>query len=169
MRKKDIWCVAFICEYFCEKNYFNTKKSPSVAFLLLQLYDKIRKSEQKYKVALEVLSYHNQCGEEEFSRQISLPMPAGQQVGGKCTILYTTLVGMVRTPPPTVQAVIKLFVCFFITLLSIDYCLWMVEYFHTFIFYLYTIFFADTIILDGCFPYCAKEVTAKVWGGEVKK
>jgi len=45
-----------------------------------KLYDKIRKSEQKYKVALEVLSYHNQCGEEEFSRQISLPMPAGQQV-----------------------------------------------------------------------------------------
>ncbi|VEN34412.1 unnamed protein product [Callosobruchus maculatus] len=32
-----------------------------------KLYDKIRKSEQKYKVALEVLSYHNTCTEEEFA------------------------------------------------------------------------------------------------------
>ncbi|KAL3275955.1 hypothetical protein HHI36_020689 [Cryptolaemus montrouzieri] len=31
-----------------------------------KLYDKIRKSEQKYRVALEVLSYHNTCTEEEF-------------------------------------------------------------------------------------------------------
>ncbi|XP_019866109.1 probable 3',5'-cyclic phosphodiesterase pde-5 isoform X2 [Aethina tumida] len=31
-----------------------------------KLYDKIRKSEQKYKVALEVLSYHNTCTEEEL-------------------------------------------------------------------------------------------------------
>ncbi|XP_045461799.1 probable 3',5'-cyclic phosphodiesterase pde-5 isoform X3 [Harmonia axyridis] len=31
-----------------------------------KLYDKIRKSEQKYKVALEVLSYHNTCTEEEY-------------------------------------------------------------------------------------------------------
>lgn len=30
-----------------------------------KLYDKIRKSEQKYKVALEVLSYHNTCSEDE--------------------------------------------------------------------------------------------------------
>lgn len=30
-----------------------------------KLYDKIRKSEQKYKVALEVLSYHSTCTEEE--------------------------------------------------------------------------------------------------------
>lgn len=30
-----------------------------------KLYDKIRKSEQKYRVALEVLSYHNSCAEEE--------------------------------------------------------------------------------------------------------
>lgn len=35
-----------------------------------KLYDKIKKSEQKYKVALEVLSYHNTCTEEEF--QIAL-------------------------------------------------------------------------------------------------
>lgn len=31
-----------------------------------KLYDKIRRSEQKYRVALEVLSYHNSCTEEEF-------------------------------------------------------------------------------------------------------
>ncbi|KAF5297415.1 hypothetical protein FQR65_LT01346 [Abscondita terminalis] len=30
-----------------------------------KLYDKIRRSEQKYRVALEVLSYHNCCTEEE--------------------------------------------------------------------------------------------------------
>ncbi|RDD45317.1 putative 3',5'-cyclic phosphodiesterase pde-5 [Trichoplax sp. H2] len=32
----------------------------------LQLYDKIRRSEQKYKVALEVLSYHSQCSHDEL-------------------------------------------------------------------------------------------------------
>ncbi|KAL1501286.1 hypothetical protein ABEB36_006635 [Hypothenemus hampei] len=31
-----------------------------------KLYDKIKKSEQKYKVALDVLSYHNTCTEDEF-------------------------------------------------------------------------------------------------------
>ncbi|KAJ8950657.1 hypothetical protein NQ318_010858, partial [Aromia moschata] len=31
-----------------------------------KLYDKIRKSEQKYRVALDVLSYHNTCTEEEY-------------------------------------------------------------------------------------------------------
>ncbi|XP_069948734.1 probable 3',5'-cyclic phosphodiesterase pde-5 isoform X3 [Cherax quadricarinatus] len=31
-----------------------------------KLYDKIRRSEQKYKVALEVLSYHNSCTDDEF-------------------------------------------------------------------------------------------------------
>ncbi|CAH1773312.1 unnamed protein product [Owenia fusiformis] len=33
-----------------------------------KLYDKIRRSEQKHKVALEVLSYHSQCTEDEFSQ-----------------------------------------------------------------------------------------------------
>ncbi|XP_023234768.1 probable 3',5'-cyclic phosphodiesterase pde-5 [Centruroides sculpturatus] len=33
-----------------------------------KLYDKIRRSEQKYKVALEILSYHNTCTEEEVDR-----------------------------------------------------------------------------------------------------
>ncbi|XP_063873308.1 probable 3',5'-cyclic phosphodiesterase pde-5 isoform X2 [Scylla paramamosain] len=31
-----------------------------------KLYDKIRRSEQKYKVALEVLSYHNSCSDDEL-------------------------------------------------------------------------------------------------------
>ncbi|KAK3612701.1 hypothetical protein CHS0354_042228 [Potamilus streckersoni] len=31
-----------------------------------KLYDKIRRSEQKYRVALDVLSYHSQCSDEEF-------------------------------------------------------------------------------------------------------
>lgn len=44
-------------------------------WFFLQLYDKIRKSEQKYKVALEVLSYHNQCSDDEYQlvRKQSLP------------------------------------------------------------------------------------------------
>ncbi|ODM93561.1 putative 3',5'-cyclic phosphodiesterase pde-5 [Orchesella cincta] len=33
-----------------------------------KLYDKIRRSEQKFKVALEVLSYHNTCNENEFDK-----------------------------------------------------------------------------------------------------
>eukprot|EP00112_Aurelia_sp_Birch-Aquarium-sp1_P010606 Seg226.4 transcript_id=Seg226.4/GoldUCD/mRNA.D3Y31 product="putative 3' 5'-cyclic phosphodiesterase pde-5" protein_id=Seg226.4/GoldUCD/D3Y31 len=33
-----------------------------------KLYDKIRRSEQKYKVALEVLSYHSMCSEQEVSQ-----------------------------------------------------------------------------------------------------
>ncbi|XP_043242921.1 probable 3',5'-cyclic phosphodiesterase pde-5 [Amphibalanus amphitrite] len=32
-----------------------------------KLYDKIRRSEQKYKVALEVLSYHNSCTDQEVA------------------------------------------------------------------------------------------------------
>ena len=43
-----------------------------------KLYDKIRRSEQKYKVALEVLSYHSMCTDEEMRelneiRSSSLP------------------------------------------------------------------------------------------------
>lgn len=37
-----------------------------VEFLLLQLYDKIRRSEQKHRVALEVLSYHSKCSDYEY-------------------------------------------------------------------------------------------------------
>ncbi|XP_071540575.1 probable 3',5'-cyclic phosphodiesterase pde-5 isoform X3 [Panulirus ornatus] len=33
-----------------------------------KLYDKIRRSEQKYKVALEMMSYHSSCGQEELDR-----------------------------------------------------------------------------------------------------
>ncbi|ERL96233.1 hypothetical protein D910_01514 [Dendroctonus ponderosae] len=40
-----------------------------------KLYDKIKKSEQKYKVALEVLSYHNTCTEEEFQGALSEGVP----------------------------------------------------------------------------------------------
>ncbi|KAG0425971.1 hypothetical protein HPB47_026893, partial [Ixodes persulcatus] len=46
-----------------------------------KLYDKIRRSEQKYKVALEVLSYHATCTEEEVQRieaSTALPHPAQQ-------------------------------------------------------------------------------------------
>ncbi|KAB7502300.1 putative 3',5'-cyclic phosphodiesterase pde-5 [Armadillidium nasatum] len=32
-----------------------------------KLYDKIRRSEQKYKVALEIMSYHANCAEDDFS------------------------------------------------------------------------------------------------------
>ncbi|XP_048256360.1 probable 3',5'-cyclic phosphodiesterase pde-5 isoform X3 [Haliotis rufescens] len=40
-----------------------------------KLYEKIRRSEQKYKVALEVLSYHSQCSEEEMMSLRSSPVP----------------------------------------------------------------------------------------------
>ncbi|XP_077991187.1 putative 3',5'-cyclic phosphodiesterase pde-5 isoform X2 [Glandiceps talaboti] len=40
-----------------------------------KLYDKIRRSEQKYRVALEVLSYHSQCTDREYEelRRVALP------------------------------------------------------------------------------------------------
>lgn len=40
-----------------------------------KLYDKIRRSEQKYRVALEVLSYHNTCTEEEFRQALKEGIP----------------------------------------------------------------------------------------------
>jgi cAMP and cAMP-inhibited cGMP 3',5'-cyclic phosphodiesterase 10 len=40
-----------------------------------KLYDKIRKSEQKYRVALEVLSYHNTCSEEEVAKCLKYDIP----------------------------------------------------------------------------------------------
>lgn len=39
-----------------------------------KLYDKIRRSEQKYRVALEVLSYHNTCTRTEVDRCLTDPM-----------------------------------------------------------------------------------------------
>ena len=39
----------------------------------LQLYEKIRRSEQKYRVALEMLSYHAQAPEEEVRRIRAMP------------------------------------------------------------------------------------------------
>ncbi|CAL4103819.1 unnamed protein product, partial [Meganyctiphanes norvegica] len=40
-----------------------------------KLYDKIRRSEQKYKVALEVMSYHSTCVEDEIEMLSSEPIP----------------------------------------------------------------------------------------------
>lgn len=40
-----------------------------------KLYDKIRRSEQKYKVALEVLSYHNGSSAQEVEKIIQEPIP----------------------------------------------------------------------------------------------
>ncbi|XP_048759916.1 probable 3',5'-cyclic phosphodiesterase pde-5 isoform X5 [Ostrea edulis] len=40
-----------------------------------KLYDKIRRSEQKYRVAVEVLSYHSQCNEEEYQMTKRIPLP----------------------------------------------------------------------------------------------
>lgn len=41
----------------------------------MQLYDKIRRSEQKYRVALEVLAYHSVCHREEVTEIKQRPMP----------------------------------------------------------------------------------------------
>lgn len=46
-----------------------------LAFLFPKLYDKIRRSEQKYKVALEVLTYHNQCTDSEVEKLKNEPIP----------------------------------------------------------------------------------------------
>ena len=40
-----------------------------------KLYDKIRRSEQKYKVALEVLSYHNSSAVDDVESIIKEPVP----------------------------------------------------------------------------------------------
>ncbi|XP_033118661.1 probable 3',5'-cyclic phosphodiesterase pde-5 isoform X2 [Anneissia japonica] len=40
-----------------------------------KLYDKIRRSEQKHRVALEILSYHRQCSEEEFRKLKDMRVP----------------------------------------------------------------------------------------------
>uniref|UniRef100_A0A6M2DJ87 Phosphodiesterase n=1 Tax=Xenopsylla cheopis TaxID=163159 RepID=A0A6M2DJ87_XENCH len=40
-----------------------------------KLYDKIKRSEQKYRVALEVLSYHNTCTEDEFNKASGRGVP----------------------------------------------------------------------------------------------
>ncbi|CAO1370759.1 unnamed protein product [Diamesa tonsa] len=40
-----------------------------------KLYDKIRRSEKKYKVALEVLGYHNTCTQEEIKRCEEMGIP----------------------------------------------------------------------------------------------
>lgn len=40
-----------------------------------KLYDKIRRSEKKYRVALEILSYHNVCKDEEFERCEKMGIP----------------------------------------------------------------------------------------------
>ncbi|XP_055635980.1 probable 3',5'-cyclic phosphodiesterase pde-5 isoform X2 [Toxorhynchites rutilus septentrionalis] len=40
-----------------------------------KLYDKIRRSEQKYRVALEVLSYHNTCSEQEMEKCLEIGIP----------------------------------------------------------------------------------------------
>lgn len=41
-----------------------------------KLYDKIRRSEKKYRVALEVLSYHNVCSDEELAKCEEQGIPA---------------------------------------------------------------------------------------------
>ncbi|CRL00370.1 CLUMA_CG013638, isoform A [Clunio marinus] len=41
-----------------------------------KLYDKIRRSEKKYRVALEVLSYHNACSETELEKIEKMGIPA---------------------------------------------------------------------------------------------
>ena len=41
-----------------------------------KLYDKIRRSEKKYRVALEVLSYHNTCTEEELNKCEKMGIPS---------------------------------------------------------------------------------------------
>jgi cAMP and cAMP-inhibited cGMP 3',5'-cyclic phosphodiesterase 10 len=41
----------------------------------LQLYEKMRRSEQKYRVALEVLSYHSKAAEDEIAKLNNMKLP----------------------------------------------------------------------------------------------
>ncbi|UYV77685.1 hypothetical protein LAZ67_15001923 [Cordylochernes scorpioides] len=52
---------------------------------MLQLYDKIRRSEQKYKVALEILAYHNTCTEEEVAEARRAPPPPSPRLLSEIT------------------------------------------------------------------------------------
>ncbi|CAG0892032.1 unnamed protein product, partial [Darwinula stevensoni] len=57
-----------------------------------KLYEKLQRSEQKYKVALEVLSYHNSCTEEELHRLFAgsnpLTVVPGLDKSVPCRILW---------------------------------------------------------------------------------
>jgi cAMP and cAMP-inhibited cGMP 3',5'-cyclic phosphodiesterase 10 len=48
-----------------------------------KLYDKIRRSEQKYKVALEVLSYHNSSSVDEVELILKEPIPENDETISK--------------------------------------------------------------------------------------
>ncbi|UYV77686.1 hypothetical protein LAZ67_15001937 [Cordylochernes scorpioides] len=50
-----------------------------------KLYDKIRRSEQKYKVALEILAYHNTCTEEEVAEARRAPPPPSPRLLSEIT------------------------------------------------------------------------------------
>lgn len=57
---------------------FVPRSSQRVFLLALHhasLYDRIRRSEQKCKVALEVLSYHASCTDEEYERMKTYTLP----------------------------------------------------------------------------------------------
>ena len=47
----------------------------SFLLFMLQLLEKIRRSEQKNKVALEVLSYHSQASEAEIEKLQAMKIP----------------------------------------------------------------------------------------------
>jgi len=38
-----------------------------------RLFEKIKRSEQKYQVALEVLSYHSTCSDDEVAQVLPIP------------------------------------------------------------------------------------------------
>ena len=43
--------------------------------LSLQLYDKIRRSDQKHRVAIEVLAYHSVCAHDEINKIKARTLP----------------------------------------------------------------------------------------------
>jgi cAMP and cAMP-inhibited cGMP 3',5'-cyclic phosphodiesterase 10 len=63
-------------KYYWEKNLYQLNKySWFLALHHASLYDRIRRSEQKCKVALEVLSYHASCTDEEYERMKTYTLP----------------------------------------------------------------------------------------------
>jgi cAMP and cAMP-inhibited cGMP 3',5'-cyclic phosphodiesterase 10 len=55
--------------------YQQLNKHSCLALHHASLYDRIRRSEQKCKVALEVLSYHASCTDEEYERMKTYTLP----------------------------------------------------------------------------------------------
>ena len=68
----SVWHGFFLFHFLADKCHL---KNGWYNCYFLQLYEKIRRSEQKYRVALEVLSYHSQSSDDEFQNVKDIGVP----------------------------------------------------------------------------------------------